>query len=165
MKNQTASTLLLAILACLGIFGLAFFLWILPESARLILDLSVYDTYGTRYSTFYYAWISFAWVTAIPCYVALFFAVRVALRMGKGEAFSRVTAKDINRFALCALVDACFVLAVNVVFSFLNLSHPGIFLFFILVELFGVAIYILFRILAAYVMQAAAIREEQELTV
>ncbi len=165
MKNQTASILLLSILAALGIFGLAFFLWILPESVRLVLDLSVYDTYGTRYSTFYYAWLGFAWVTAIPCYAALFFAIRVALRMGKGEAFSRANAKDINRFALCALVDACFVLLSNVVFSFLNLNHPGIFLFFILVELFGVAIYILFRILAAYVLQAAVLREEQELTV
>lgn len=165
MKNQTASALLLAILAALGIFGLAFFLWILPETVRLVLDLSVYDTYGTRYSTFYYAWISFAWTTAIPCYAALFFAIRVALRMGKGEAFSRATAKDINRFALCALIDACFVLAANVIFSFLNLSHPGIFLFFVLVELFGAAIYILFRILAAYVLQAAVLREEQELTV
>ena len=33
------------------------------------------------------------------------------------------------------------------------------------VEMFGVAIYILFRILAAYVLQAAILREEQELTV
>ncbi len=165
MKNQTASVLLLSILACLGIFGLAFFLWILPETVRLVLDLSVYDTYGTRYSTFYYAWIGFAWTTAIPCYVALFYAVRVARRMGRGEAFSRATAQDINRFALCALIDSCFVLAANVVFSFLQLSHPGIFLFFILVELFGAAIYILFRILAAYVLQAAVLREEQEMTI
>lgn len=165
MKNQTASTLLLAILTCLGVFGLAFFIWILPDTIRLVLDLSVYDTYGTRFTTFYYAWIGFAWGAAIPCYAALYFAIRVALRMGNGEAFSRPTARYINRFAMCALIDACFVLVANVVLSILNLSHPGVFLFFVLVELFGVAICILFRILAAFVLQAAVLREEQELTV
>ncbi len=165
MKNQTASGLLLIILACIGVFGLAFFLWILPEALRMVLDMILYDSYGTRYTAFYYAWMGFFWATAVPCYCALLFAVRVARRMGSGEAFSRATARDINRFALCALVDACFVLAVNVAFLFFDLSHPGVFLFFILVELFGAAVYILFRILAAYVLQAAVLREEQELTV
>lgn len=165
MKNQTASGLLMAILASIGVFGLAFFLWILPEILRMILDFTMYGEYGSRYYTFYNAWRGFFWAAAVPCYLALLFAMRVARRMSKGEAFSRATAQDINRFALCALVDACFVLAVNIVFLFTDLSHPGIFLFFILVELFGAAVYILFRILAAYVLQAATLREEQELTV
>ena len=165
MKNQTASALLLAILACLGVFGLVFFLWLLPACARIILDLTLDDTYGTRFGTFYYAWIGFAWASAVPCYAALCCAFRVARGMGRGEAFSRTTARDIDRFALCALVDACFVLAVNVLYLILDLSHPGIFLLFVLVELFGAAIFILFRILAAYVLQAAILREEQELTV
>ena len=165
MKNQTASGLLLIILACIGVFGLAFFLWIMPEMLRMILDFTLYSEYGARYYTFYYAWTGFIWASAVPCYFALLFAVRVARKMGKGEAFSRATAQDINRFALCALVDACFVLAVNVVFLFLGLSHPGIFLFFILIELFGAAVYILFRILASYVLQAASLREEQEMTI
>ena len=166
MKNKTASGLLLAILACLGVFGLAFFLWILPEALRMILDISRFvEENRTMYHTFFYAWMGFAWAAAIPCYFALFYAVRVARRMGRGEAFSRETARDIDRFARCALIDACFVLAVNAAFLFLNLSHPGIFLLFVLVELFGAAVYILFRILAAYVLQAAALQEEQEWTV
>ncbi len=165
MKNQTASVLLLVILASLGSFGLAFFLWIFPEAVKMILDFSLEEAYGTQYYSFYYAWIGFAWAAAIPCYFALFYAVRVARRMGKGEAFSRSTAQDITRFARCALFDACFVLAVNVVYLILNLSHPGIFLQFVLIELFGAAVYVLFRILAAYVMQAATLREEQEWTV
>lgn len=165
MKNQTASTLLLAILACIGVFGLAFFLWILPNAVKMFLDVTVADAYGSGYYTYYYAWVGFAWASAVPCYFALFYAARVARRMGRGEAFSRATAQDIDRFARCALFDACFVLAVNVAFLFLDLSHPGIFLLFVLVELFGAAVYILFRILSAYVLQAAELREEQELTV
>jgi len=165
MKNQTASGLLLAILASIGVFGLAFFLWILPEMLHMVLDFAMYGEIGPMYYTIYYAWEGFFWATAVPCYFALWFAVRVARKMGKGEAFSRATAKDINRFAMCALIDAVFVLVVNVVFLFLNLSHPGIFMFFMLIELFGAAVYILFRILAAYVLQAAKLREEQELTV
>ena len=165
MKNQTASGLILAILACIGVFGLAFLLGILPGVLRMILDFAFYGEIGPMYNTVLHAWEGLAWAVAIPCYFALLFAVRVARRMGSGEAFSRATARDINRFAICALADACLVLAVNIAFLFFNLSHPAVFMFFILVELFGVAVYILFRILAAYVLQAAQLREEQELTV
>ena len=165
MKSQMASGLILMILACIGVFGLAFLLGILPAMLRMILEFTLDGEFGTTYFTKLYAWEGFFWAAAVPCYLALLFAVRVAHRMGRGQAFSRATALDINRFALCALVDACLVLAANVVFLFLGLSYPFIFMFFILVELFGVAIFILFRVLAAYVLKAAALQEEQELTV
>ena len=165
MKNQTSSGLLLAILACIGVFGLAFLIGIMPGVLRMILDFAFYGEVGPQYNAVLHAWEGLAWAVAAPCYFALLFAVRVARRMGKGEAFSRATARDINCFALCALIDACLVLVINVVFLFLGLSHPAVFMFFILIELSGVAIFILFRILAAYVLQAAKLREEQELTV
>ena len=39
MTNKTASRLLLAVLIGIGIFGLAFFLWFVPQVGRSVLDL------------------------------------------------------------------------------------------------------------------------------
>ena len=164
--NKTASRLLLAVLIGIGIFGLAFFLWFVPQMGRAVLDPLMWnEARRAQYDTILRAWLAFAWVSAVPCYAALAIGIRVAIRMGRGEAFSKKTATCIQHFAWCAMADTILVFAVNIAFLALDFSHPAIFIAYGLVVLLGIAIYILFRILAAYVYQAAALREEQELTV
>lgn len=166
MTNKTASRLLLAVLIGIGIFGLAFFLWFVPQMGRSVLDLLFWDeAHQSRYNTILHAWLAFAWAAAIPCYAALALGMRVAIRMGRGEAFSVTTARCIHHFAWCAMADTILVFAVNIAFLAMDFSHPAIFVAYGLVVLMGVGIYILFRILANYVYQAAKLREEQELTI
>lgn len=166
MTNKTASRLLLAVLICIGVFGLAFFLWFVPQMGRSVLDLLLWDSaHQAKYDTIFHAWLAFAWAAAIPCYAALALGICVAARMGRGEAFSTKTAKYINSFAWCAMADTILVFAVNIAFLAMDFSHPAIFVAYGLVVLMGVGIFILFRILASYVFQAAKLREEQELTV
>ena len=167
MSNKTASRLLLAILIAIGVFGLAFFLWFVPQMGRSLLDVLLDETNLTqkRYDTIFHAWLAFAWAAAIPCYAALAFAIRVAVRMGRGEAFSKGTARSITQFAWCAMADTILVFVVNIAFLAMNFSRPVIFIAYGLVVVMGIGVYILFRILASYVYQAATLREEQELTV
>ncbi len=166
MSNKTASRLLLAVLIAIGVFGLAFFLWFVPQMGRSLLDALLWNRVSeARYNTVFHAWIAFAWAAAVPCYAALAFAIRVAVRMGKGEAFSTTTARCITQFAWCAMADTILVFVVNIAFLAMDFSRPVIFIAYGLVVAMGIGVYILFRILASYVYQAAKLREEQELTI
>ncbi|MDR0819436.1 MAG: DUF2975 domain-containing protein [Oscillospiraceae bacterium] len=111
------------------------------------------------------AWLFIALGTAVPCLFALYFAWMISVFVKRDKSFSLYTAKMLKNISNCALIDALYFLAANVVMFVLNYNHPGIALISLALILLALAIGIAFAALARFVQKAADLQEESDLTV
>lgn len=103
------------------------------------------------------------WVAAIPCFVVLGLAWKVASAIGQDQAFTTLTAKTIRTAARILFVDSMGYLVLNLALLPLGgFLFMGVHFFFILV---GLVISVLAAILSHLVQKAALIREENEGTI
>ena len=77
MNQHKLSVWLKAIIIAVGICGLIVYFGILPE-----IGSTMTGTYP-EFSSWHWPWMIFLWVTAVPCFAALFFGWRIAGNIGK----------------------------------------------------------------------------------
>ena len=107
----------------------------------------------------------FPWITAIPCYAALFFGWRIACNIGQDKSFSLENARLLQVIAWLVAGVTLYYFIGNVVFLFLNMNHPGIILIALLICAVGVSITIAAVCLSHLVKKAADLQEQSDLTV
>mgnify|MGYP002750632877 FL=1 len=110
-------------------------------------------------------WLIFLWASAIPILFAVIISWKTAANIGIGNAFCMQNAKHLKNIAICSAVDAAWVLIGETVLLFLNMNHPGIFLFSMVIVAIGVAISVAAACLSYYIKKAADLREQTELTI
>jgi hypothetical protein len=118
-----------------------------------------------EFSSSYWPWLIFLWVTSLPCYTALAFSWVIAGEIGKDNSFSRKNANLLKLISVLAGADSAFFLLGNLVLLLLNMSHPGIVLLAFLAVFAGIAVTVAAAALSHLVWKAAQIREENELTI
>ena len=101
----------------------------------------------------------------MPCYITLFFGWSIAAEIGRDNSFSIKNAVSLRNIALLAAGDALFFFAGNVLYLFLNMNHPAIFLVSCFVVFLGVAVAAAAACLSHLVYKAAKLREENDLTI
>ena len=159
MEQKALSKWLKVIIIGVGICGLVVYFLILPEFGKTMVEK--YPEFQNRY----YPWLIFLWATGIPCYTALFFGWKIAANIGRDRSFSMDNARYLKWISWLAEGDALFFFAGNVALLFANMSHPGIILASLLVVFAGVAIAVAAAALSHLVKKAAALQEENDLTI
>ena len=110
-------------------------------------------------------WLIFLWASAIPIFFAVISSWKTATNIGIGNAFCMQNAKHLKNIAICSAVDAAWVLIGETVLLLLNMNHPGVFLFSMVIVAIGVAISVAAACLSYYIKKAAELREQAELTI
>ncbi|MBO5092761.1 MAG: DUF2975 domain-containing protein [Lachnospiraceae bacterium] len=159
MSQRGLANLLKAAIVGVGICGLAIYFYFLPSIGKAVVQ------YAPEYERCCQAWILFAQVTAIPCYLVLACCWRVASEIGRDNSFSAVNARLLKYIAGLAAFDSVLLLAGNFVFYVLGMNHSGLMLLSVVVVFFGIAVTVAASALSHLVYKAASLREENELTI
>jgi len=159
MEQKTLANWLKFVVIGVGICGLCIYLGILPSYGKSLVEQ--YPEFENRY----WPWLIFLWLTAIPCYLTLFFGWKIASNIGKDRSFSIENSKLLQWIAWMAAGDSIFFFVGNIALLLFDLSHPGVVLLSMVIVFAGVAITVAAAALSHLVRKAAALQEESELTI
>ncbi len=159
MKQKGLSRWLKFILIGVGICGLLVYFIVFPSYGQAIVD--DYPEYANRY----WPWLLFLWGSGIPCYAVLVIGWRVATKIGLDQSFSVENASYLKWVAWLAAGDAIYFFLGNLILLFLDMSHPGVTLFSLIISFGGVAVAVAAAVLSHLIQKAADMQEENELTV
>lgn len=160
MKQTSLSKWLKFIILGVGICGIVVYAFVVPMMGQTIAaaEKGLFDYC-------YWPWLIFIWATGIPVYIALAFAWKIAGNIGADKSFSKSNAKLLKWISVFAASDAIFFFAGNVVLLFLNMNHPGIVLFSLVVVFAGIAVAIAAAVLSHLVIKAADLQEQSDWTI
>ena len=160
MKQGALSKWLKFIIVGVGICGLVVYGMVIPILGQWIaaFEQGVYDYC-------YWPWLVFIWITGIPCYIVLILAWKIASNIGVDRSFCAENAKLFKWISVLALGDAIFFFAGNILYLFLNMNHPSIVLFSLLVVFAGVAVAIASAALSHLVLKAEVLQEQSDWTI
>lgn len=159
MNQSNLSKWLKFITIAVGIIGLIVFLFLLPMVGR------EFARSNPEYSYCYYPWLIFIWIMAIPCYMVLGFFWSICNQIQTNHSFSDKNAKSLIWISGLAIFDTILCFAGNVTFLLLSMSHPGIFIGFLIVVFSGIAIAIVSAALSHLVKKASILQDENDLTI
>ena len=159
MEQKKLARWLKLIVIGIGVCGLFIYGYLIPGYGSVIVDAN------PEFGYCYIPWLVFLSLTAIPCYIALYFAYRIFTNIENDQSFSKDNAKYLKWISWLAAGDAAYFFIGNVVLLFLNMNHPGILLYSLIVVFAGVAISVAAAALSHLVLKAALLQEESDLTV
>lgn len=160
MKQVALARWLKFIIIGVGICGLIIYGIVIPVFGQTVafIEKGVYDYC-------FWPWLIFIWITAIPCYIVLFFSWKIACNIGNDKSFTVANANYLKWISILAAFDAAFFFVGNIVYLFLNMNHPGIVLFSLLVVFAGVAVAIASAALSHLVLKAEVLQEQSDWTI
>ncbi len=159
MKQGTLSNWLKLIIVGVGICGIIIYAFVFPMMAQAMADKY------PEFSNCQWPWLILIWVTAIPCYVVLALAWKIAVNIGTDRSFSIENAKLLKWISVLAALDTAVFFAGNIIYLLLSMNHPSIVLLSLLIEFFGIAISVAAAALSHLVMKAAELQEQSDLTI
>ena len=160
MKQTTLSRWLKFIILGVGVCGLIVYTLVVPMMGQTIAAAE-----NGAFDYCFWPWLVFIWATSIPCYIALVFAWKIAGNIGADKSFSLSNAKLLKWISVLAAGDAIFFFGGNIVFLLLNMNHPGIVLFSLVVVFVGVAVAVASADLSHLIMKGAALQEQSDWTI
>ena len=159
MSQKSLAVWLKIIIAGLAVLLLLFAVLIVPMLGQSTIS------YAPEFSGWFVPWLIFAWVTAVPCFIAAVFAWKVADNIGKDRSFSIDNALLLKRIAILAAADGAILFTGDLVLSLLSMSHPGITLGLLLLVFLAVAASVACAALSHLVRKAADLQQESDLTI
>lgn len=158
MTNKTLSRLLFVAFLGVGILGACGCYGIVSFGREIAKN-------NPEYAYCFLPWVIFLAVFALPCFFAVYLALRISLDMGNGHAFTKINAFRLKLVSRMACFDAIYFFVGNVVLLFLNMSHPGVALLSLFVAFVGMVISLLAEALSRLTFGAQGLQEENDLTI
>lgn len=118
-----------------------------------------------EFSFWYWPWLIFLWITAIPCYATLVLGWKITNSIQKNHSFCYKNANLLKQISIFAASDSVFFFIGNMIFLLLHINYLEIILLALFVVFSGVAVSVTAAVLSHLVYKAAQIREESELTI
>lgn len=156
MTQKKLSRWLHAVIIAAAVCVLLVYLWLLPMT---LADLS------QAYYAGAFLFIPALIFTGLPILIALAFAWLIAREIGRDNSFSKKNAEYMKIIAALALGDVIYFQLGVIVFAFVGVTHPSVLIAAFLLDCVGLAISVCAAALSHLILKAAAIREENDLTV
>ena len=158
MSQKSLASLLKGIIICLGLIGIIVYFLILPAFGSRLAE-------NQDLESFYWPWQIFLWGTGIPCYGALFEFWGVCGEIQRDHSFCEENAIRMRTIAFLILGDVAYFFLGNIVLLLCNMNHPATFLLSLAIAIVGIAIGVAAAVLSHLIQKAAAMKEENELTI
>lgn len=159
MNQKTLSRWLKVIIVGMAICGGIIYLYLLPFWAKDL--VTVYP----EYTYCYWPWLIVLWISAVPCYLVLYYGWKITVEIEKDNSFSLINANYLKNISVLAAINSVYFFTANLVFMLLNMNHPGIFAASLILVFTGAAITVSAAALSHLVQNAAILKEENELTI
>lgn len=159
MEIKKLARLLQLSLIGAAVVGVVVFFLIVPEIGRESARTN------PEYAAAFWPWLVFLWLCAVPCFVSLAPGWRVFGRLAEKNAFCRENGEDMKRIARLAFLDTAFFAVGNAAMMVPGWHHPGLLLAACAVIFCGAVIGVVAQVLGMLVLEAAAMREDNDLTI
>ncbi len=161
MNEKALSALTRAAIIIIGICGLLTCLFLVPTSIGqgTLKDIS----WGTLNTSEFWIQYIFHWIVSLPCFWLLVIAWQITLDMDQGRLFLSQNAIRVNRATAILIIDIMAFVIGNIIFVLLGWSSW--FVLHIFVAITGLLLSVFMYILSKYLMRAAILQEESDLTV
>lgn len=159
MSQKSLSNWIKGIIAGMAVCGGIIYFYLIPIFGKELAEAN------PEFAYCYVPWLVVLFISAIPCYVVLYFGWRIAGEIGKDNSFSKKNALYLKNISILAILDSVYFFGANLVLLLLRMNHPSIFLASLLVDFAGVAVTVTAAALSHLVQKAADIKEENELTI
>ena len=110
-------------------------------------------------------WLILVGITAIPCYVSLYFSWNIMTNIGNDVSFTMENARLLHKISVLGAVDVLYVFIWNLFLFILGKNPVVMMTVFLLVAFLGVVITIIFAALAHLVKKAAVLQEQSDYTI
>ena len=101
----------------------------------------------------------------IPCFIVLGYMWKISASICADQAFTSRNAIRLKRIAQLAAFNVIFFFAGNIIFLFLNMSHPSILICSLGIDFVGIAISVIAQALSKLATKAAALQDQYDLTI
>ena len=118
-----------------------------------------------EYAYCFLPWLVFIDLMAIPCYIVLGYAWRIAQSISKEEAFTKKNSQRLKNVSVLSLVTSIYFFIGNMVFLLLSMNHPSIFVLSCICIFIGVSIAVASAVLSYLVNKASDLQEQSDLTI
>ncbi len=159
MELRKLSVWLRAIVVCAAACGLVICAVIVPELGQAI----VHDY--PEFHGWYAPWLAFAWLFALPLFVALTLVWKLAASIASDRPFTSKNARLLKLISRLAAGDAAFFLVGNVALWLMGMNHPGVVLLSLVVVCAGLFLALAAAALSRLVGRAAELQEQSDLTI
>jgi hypothetical protein len=155
MKNKQLTVLFRCALVLIALCGIAVCAFWYPKDGAAVIAAKG-GVVGWIYQIF-------LWLTALPCFVMLFFGWKFSESMERESVFTHATAQYLKISFKILIVDLAVFIVGNIFFLAFQCSNYG--WLYLLVAVVGYAIAAIIYTLFYYVSRAAVLQEESEGTV
>ena len=159
MQKKSLSNWLKVIIIGMGMIGLLFYGLVVPELGNDLVS------HYPEYNDAYYLWVVFLWLTAVPCYIVLYLAWKISANIGKDNSFSKENAVSMKHISTLVAGDSIFFFAGNIIYLVIGFNHPSVVLAALVVVFIGVSVSVAAAVLSHLILKAAALKEENDLTI
>ena len=118
MNNQNLTKILKLLIIGLSISGIIIYLCIFPFIGKYFIEVL------PEASSWYWPWLSFSWITAIPCFIVLVLMWQFSSTIKDNEVFSKLNAKRILNISKLSILDTIIVIIGNIILLFADKNHP-----------------------------------------
>ena len=147
------------VIAGFALCGILVYAWIFPFIGKEIVSAN------PECADWYAPWLAVLWIFAVPCYLVLYFAWKIAAEIGKDHSFSMENAGYLKHISQLAFLDSGYFFIANIVLLLCSKNHPGVLLASLLVDFIGASIGIAAAVLSHLVQKAAKLQMENDLTI
>ena len=159
MSSNTLCKLVRAAVIALAVCGLVVCCWVFPSVGKSLAYRN------PDYAHSYTPWLFFLWTASLPCFAVLGLVWKASTALKYDLVFTAGTARTVKHGAVLIFCATGFFFLGNAVLLLLGMSHPGVMLVSLFVDVFGISLAVLAAVLARYVAKAAALQEEADGTI
>lgn len=159
MTQESLSKWLRGVVIGIAVCGGIIYGYLVPMFGKEIAEAN------PEFSYCYLPWLAVIWLSAVPCYLVLYFGWKITGEISRDHSFSMENARYLKYISILALSDSGYFFLANLIFLLLNMNHPAIFLASLFVEFAGVTVAVAAAALSHLVQKAAEIQNENELTI
>ena len=164
MTQKNLARWIQGILLGFGVFGLFFCVGVVYFGIIPIIGKDIVIR-NPELSYMFTPWMVFLLLTAVPCYIFLFFGWKIPKNIMDDNSFSQENAHYLKIMAYLALGDTVFFFIGNIVLFFLSMNHPGMLLGSLVIDFLGVSVSVGCAALSHLVQKAAEMKAENDLTI
>lgn len=160
MNQKNLAKYLQLITIGIAVLGVLIYFAVVPVVGDAVLSEA-----GNEYQYCYLPWLVLIWISAIPCYISLFHFWNICKEIENDNSFSGENAIHLKKISQWCILDVIYFFVGNLIFLLLGMNHPSIFCVSLLVDFIGMVVSVLAAALSHLVYKAAALKEENELTI
>ena len=113
----------------------------------------------------FWAHLLLLWISGIPCYIVLWFGLRVVRNIAADRSFCKENAAHLGAISTLASIDTVYIFLCDILLLVLGVGEGLMLLLSVVIMFVGVAVSVTAAALSHLILRAAELQEQSDLTI